>query len=120
MGENYITYQSEKGNINISEDVLVSMVRTVIGEIDGVSSLASGASGELAELLGLKSVSKGLKVQINDGVITVDVIINVRYGYSVVKVAEEVQQKVTGVVEATTGMGSPVVNVHVSGVAFSK
>ena len=73
-----------------------------------------------AELLGIKSASKGVKVQINDGVITVDAIIMVRYGCNVVSVAKEVQDKVTSAVESMTGMGSPVVNVHVSGVAFDK
>lgn len=59
-------------------------------------------------------------MQINDGVITVDTIIMVRYGCNVVSVAKEVQDKVTAAVESMTGMGSPVVNVHVSGVAFDK
>ena len=80
MGENYITCQAEKGSINISEEVLVSMVRAAINEIDGVASLANNAGNELAELLGIKSATRGLKVQINDGVITVDTIIMVRYG----------------------------------------
>ena len=75
---------------------------------------------ELAELLGIKSPGKGVKVQINDGVITVDVIIMVRYGSNVVSVAKQVQDTVTGAVESMTGMGAPVVNVHVSGVAFDK
>ena len=61
-----------------------------------------------------------MKVQINDGVITVDVIIMVRYGSNVVSVAKQVQDTVTGAVESMTGMGAPVVNVHVSGVAFDK
>ena len=117
MGENYITCQAEKGSINISEDVLLSMVRAVINEIDGVASIVNNAG---TELLGIKSASKGVKVQINDGVITVDAIIMVRYGCNVVSVAKEVQDKVTSAVESMTGMGSPVVNVHVSGVAFDK
>lgn len=107
MGENYITCQAEKGSINISEEVLVSMVRAAINEIDGVASLANNAGNELAELLGIKSATRGLKVQINDGVITVDTIIMVRYGCNVVSVAKEVQDKVTAAVESMTGYGQP-------------
>ena len=44
----------------------------------------------------------------------------VRYGSNVVSVAKQVQDAVTGAVESMTGMGAPVVNVHVSGVAFDK
>lgn len=120
MGENYITCQGEHGSINISEDVLVSMVRAAVSEIDGVAALSNNAGAELAELLGIKSTGKGLKVQIQDGKMTVDVIIMVRYGSNVVGVAQQVQDAVTAAVESMTGMGTPVVNVHVSGVAFDK
>ena len=120
MGENYITCKDEKGSINISEDVLVSMVRAAVNEIDGVASLVNNAGAELAELLGIKSAAKGIKVQIVDGTMTVDTIITVRYGCSVVAVAKAVQESVTSAVESMTGMGKPIVNVHVSGVAFDK
>lgn len=120
MAESYITCQEEKGSINISEDVLVSMVRAAINEIDGVASLSNNTGAELAEILGIKSVSKGAKVQIRDGVIHVDAIIMVRYGSNVVSVAKQVQDSVTAAVESMTGMGAPIVNVHVSGVAFDK
>ena len=100
MPENYITCQDEKGSINISEDVVAAMV--------------------LAELLGIKSAAKGIKVQIVDGTMTVDTIITVRYGCSVVAVARAVQESVTSAVESMTGIGKPIVNVHVSGVAFDK
>ena len=112
MPENYITCQDEKGSINISEDVVAAMVRAAITEVDGGT--------ELAELLGIKSAAKGIKVQIVDGTMTVDTIITVRYGCSVVAVAKAVQESVTSAVESMTGMGKPIVNVHVSGVAFDK
>ena len=120
MPENYITCQDEKGGINISEDVVAAMVRAAITEVDGVAGIATSAGTELAELLGIKSAAKGIKVQIVDGTMTVDTIITVRYGCSVVAVARAVQESVTSAVESMTGIGKPIVNVHVSGVAFDK
>ena len=117
MPENYITCQDEKGSINISEDVVAAMVRAAITEVDGVAGVATSTGTELAELLGIKSAAKGIKVQIVDGTMTVD---TVRYGCSVVAVAKAVQESVTSAVESMTGMGKPIVNVHVSGVAFDK
>ena len=114
MPENYITCQDEKGSINISEDVVAAMVRAAITEVDGVAGIATSAGTELAELLGIKSAAKGIKVQM------VDTIITVRYGCSVVAVARAVQESVTSAVESMTGIGKPIVNVHVSGVAFDK
>ena len=87
MPENYITCQDEKGSINISEDVVAAMVRAAITEVDGVAGVATSTGTELAELLGIKSAAKGIKVQIVDGTMTVDTIITVRYGCSVVAVA---------------------------------
>lgn len=85
MPENYITCQDEKGSINISEDVVAAMVRAAITEVDGVAGVATSTGTELAELLGIKSAAKGIKVQIVDGTMTVDTIITVRYGCSVVR-----------------------------------
>lgn len=120
MGDNYISCKAENGSINISEDVISTMVRTAITEIDGVASISNTAGAELAELIGIKTVSKGIKVQIVDDTIKVDAVILVRYGCNIVNVAKEVQNSVTEAVQAITGIDKAEVNVHVSGVAFEK
>ena len=120
MGDNYISCTAENGSINISEDVISTMVRTAITEIDGVAGISNTAGAELAELIGIKTVSKGIKVQIVDDTIKVDAVILVRYGCNIVNVAKEVQNSVTEAVQAITGIDKAEVNVHVSGVAFEK
>ena len=120
MGDNYISCKAENGSINISEEVISTMVRTAITEIDGVAGISNTAGAELAELIGIKTVSKGIKVQIVDDTIKVDAIILVRYGCNIVNVAKEVQNSVTEAVQAITGIDKAEVNVHVSGVAFDK
>ena len=120
MGDNYISCKAENGSINISEEVISTMVRTAITEIDGVAGISNTAGAELAELIGIKTVSKGIKAQIVDDTIKVDAIILVRYGCNIVNVAKEVQNSVTEAVQAITGIDKAEVNVHVSGVAFEK
>ena len=120
MGDNYISCKAENGRINMSEDVISTMVRTAITEIDGVAGISNTAGAELAELIGIKTVSKGIKVQIVDDTIKVDAVILVRYGCNIVNVAKEVQNSVTEAVQAITGIDKAEVNVHVSGVAFEK
>ena len=115
MGDNYVTCQTEKGSINISEEVITSVVKSAISEIDGVAGLSNTAGSELAELIGLKTVTKGVKVQFIDGKILADIIITVVYN-----VAREVQEKVMSLVQASTGIENAEVNVHVSGIAFDK
>ena len=120
MGENYITCHEQLGSINISEEVIYSMVRAAITEVDGVAGLSNTAGAELAELFGLKTVAKGVKVQFVESKIVVDTIITVMYGRNIVCVAKAVQEKVLSVVQSTTGIENAEVNVHVSGVAFEK
>ena len=120
MGENYITCREENGSINISEEVISGMVRAAVSEVDGVAGLSNTAGAEIAELIGLKTLPKGVKVQFVEDKIVVDTIITVRYGYSVVDVAKTVQDKVMTAVQATTGIEQAEVNVHVTGIAFEK
>lgn len=120
MGESYITCREEKGSINISEEVISSIVRAAIVEVEGVAGLSNTAGSELAELIGLKSVSKGVKVQFVDETIIVDAIITVAYGSKIVAVAQKVQEEVLNAVQSTTGIEHAQVNVHVSGISFDK
>ncbi len=120
MGETYITCREERGSINISEDVISSMVRTAVMEVEGVAGLCNTAGSEIAELIGIKSISKGVKVQLSDDKIVVDTIITVHYGSKIVEVARNVQEKVLNVIQSTTGFEQAEVNVHVSGIAFEK
>ena len=115
----YISCQDANGSINISEDVVAVVVTAAIREVDGVAGMASAAGGELAELFGKKSGGKGVKIQFEDGKIVVDALILVRYGYAIANVAKKVQSSVTSALESMVGY-TPVVNVHVSGVAFDK
>lgn len=120
MGENYITCREENGSINISEEVISTMVRAAVSEVDGVAGLSNTAGAEIAELIGIKTLTKGVKVQFEEEHITVDVIITVAYGSNVVNVARNVQDKVMTAVQAATGIEQAQVNVHVSGIAFEK
>lgn len=120
MGENYITCRENNGSINISEDVVASLVKAAIEEVEGVAGLSNTAGAEIAELIGIKTTSKGIKVQFADAHITIDAIITVLYGSKIVDVAAAVQEKVAGAVVSTTGIDDCTVNVHVSGVAFEK
>ena len=120
MGENYITCAEPNGSINISEDVIASMVRNAVLEVEGVAGLANTAGAEISELLGIRTLSKGVKVQFVDGKVVVDTILTVSYGSNVVKVARQVQEKVLNAVQATTGLDQVEVNVHVTGIAFEK
>ena len=119
MAENYITKHTEKGSVNISEDVVAVMVSAAVAEVDGVAGFGSASTPELVELFGRKTSQKGLKIRFIDDKVTIDLILNVKLGGSITDTAVRVQEAVCREVESITGM-SAVVNVHVSGVSFEK
>lgn len=119
MPDNYVTNQTEKGTISISEDVINVMVSAAVSEIEGVAGLSSPTSTDIAEFLGIKNAPKGIKITSEDGAVTVDLVIMVKYGYGVTVVAKKVQDQVAASVESMTGL-KVTVNVHVTGISFDK
>lgn len=120
MADTYITCREENGSINISEEVITDIVRAAVAEAEGVAGLSNSISGELAELIDKRSLTKGVRVQFADGQIVVDAVITVRFGNSIMTVAKNVQDKVLSVIQATTGFENARINVHVSGIVFDK
>lgn len=119
MTENYVTNQTDKGNICISEEVIHVMVTAAVSEVAGIAGLTNPTSTDIAEFLGLKNSTKGIRISSEDGVISIDIVILVRYGYNVSVVAKKVQEQVAAHVESMTGMKVRV-NVHVAGISFDK
>lgn len=119
MADNYITTENEKGKINISEDVIAVMVSAAITEVEGVDGLSNTVGNDILDIIGKKSLAKGVKITLTDDQMVVDVLIMVVFGCVITDVATKVQAAVANAIEAMTGV-SPVVNVHVSGVSFPK
>jgi uncharacterized alkaline shock family protein YloU len=120
MADNYITCLEEKGAINISDEVIATMVRIAVKEVDGVAGMAVTAGPAVTELLSKKTSSKGVKVSFGEESISIDAMIMVKYGSNVVNVATTVQETVMNHVQDMTGIDDVTVNVHVSGIAFEK
>ncbi len=119
MADNYINTETEKGKINISEDVIAVMVGAAITEVEGVDGLANTVGNDILDLIGKKSLAKGVKISFAEEKMVIDVLILVTFGCVITDVAKKVQNAVSNAVEAMTGI-SPMVNVHVSGVSFPK
>ena len=85
-------------------------------EVDGVSSMAGNATRELIGKLGMKSLSKGVKVDVLDGIVTVSLALNLKYGYSIKEITTKVQEKVKAAIENMTGLDVADVNIRIAGV----
>lgn len=119
-GKEYVSRPDEMGNIHISEEVLAVIAAAAAQEVDGVSSLAGGLSGDLAELVAGKKLNRGIDIRINEDTVSIRVAVLVKYGHVIPEVGKAVQEAVFSAVENTTGLKVECVNVQITGVAFPK
>ncbi len=117
MADTYISRKMDKGTINISEDVVASLVRSAVVETDGVAELATAVTSEDVEAGARKSI-RGVKVRFKDDVILADTAITVKYGGNILDIAKKVQENALAAIQTSTGFEDASVNVHVAGVAF--
>ena len=107
------------GTVLVAEEVISIIAGTAAMEVEGVTA-AGNFTGEIAEILGKKNLSKGVKLSVNDNAVSIEINIQVQFGYKIKEVSEEVQRKVKNAVETMVGLSAPEVNINVSGVLFEK
>ena len=114
-----IEEEEEAEGIKISDDVISIIAGKAVSEVEGVASMAGGFAGGISEVLsGKKNLSKGIKVDIEEKEVKIDVNIIVEYGVRIPDVAFEIQNRVKKAVETMSGLKVASVNVHVQGVSI--
>jgi len=112
------TLPSEMGSIRIADEVVSIIAGLAAMEIAGVASMSGGIAGGIAEVLGKKNLSKGVKVEVGEEEAAIDLYVIVDYGSRIPDVAWQVQENVKKAIENMTGLRTIKVNVHVQGVLF--
>lgn len=119
--ENEGKKEESSNNIQIANDVVASIAGMAASSVPGVAEMAGGFAGGISEVLsGKKNMSKGIKVDVTDNNVKIDVNIIVEYGSRIPDVAFEIQKRVKKAVENMTGFTTTEVNVHVQGVLTAK
>lgn len=108
------------GTVQIADDVVAIIAALAATEVQGVASMAGNITKEIVSKLGVKNLSKGVRVTVEEGSVCVDVAINVEYGYAVTDVSYKVQDRVKTAVENMTGLNVTEVNVKIAGVTLEK
>ena len=104
------------GEVKIADEVVAIIAALAATEVEGVDSMAGNITNELISRLGMKNLSKGVKVDVLEGVVTVSLSLNLKYNYSIPEVTRKVQEKVKNAVENMTGLEVADVNIKVAGV----
>jgi len=106
------------GELKIANEVVGIIAGLAATEVEGVAGMSGGLAGGIAEMLGRKNLSKGVKVEVGEHEAAVDLYIIVNYGVSIPEVASNIQKNVKQAIEGMTGLDVVEVNVHVLGVNF--
>lgn len=110
----------DMGTVKISEEVVAIIAGIAAMDVPGVAGMSGGIAGGIAEILGRKNLSKGVKVEVGDKEAAIDLYIIVEYGYRIPNVSWDIQEKVKNAVETMTGLSVIEVNIHVQGVNIEK
>ena len=116
----YIKSSDDKGSINICQNVVAVIAAAAVVENDGVYGLYQSPGRELTTVSGKKGISRGVRININEDKITVDIYYIANLGYAVNEVGEAVQKAVKTAIEEAVGANVSEVNIHICGVSLKK
>ncbi len=113
----HTVYEKEQGGeVQIADEVIAIIAALAATEVKGVASMAGNVTNELVAKLGMKNLSKGVKVDVLDTTVSVDLSLNMDYGYTIPEVCAKVQERVKSAIENMTGFSVLDVNIKIAGV----
>lgn len=119
MGEDRKIFKIKDGNlgeVKIADEVVAIIAGLAATEVDGVASMAGNITNELVSKLGMKNLSKGIHVDVLEGVVDVEVALNIAYGYAIPEVSAKVQERIKNAIENMTGLEVSCVNIRIASV----
>lgn len=123
MAEENVTLEVvdiQGGKITFAPDVIATIATLATNEVDGVEGLGGSVVEGITGILNKKSLTKGIKVELNEGSANIDVNVIVKYGYRIHEVAANIQNTIRNTLLNMTGLNVTAVNVYIQSVAFAK
>ena len=116
-GNTYTIHESKDiGEVRVADEVVAIIAGLAATEVEGVESMAGNITNELVSKLGMKNLSKGVKVHVGENDVTVNLALNLKYGTQIPAVSAKVQDKVKSAIETMTGLSVTEVNIKVASV----
>ncbi|MBP5198555.1 MAG: Asp23/Gls24 family envelope stress response protein [Lachnospiraceae bacterium] len=110
----------EMGAVKLADDVVAMIASIAATEVDGVSAMGGAITNEIMNKVGVKSYTKGVKVDIIAGVVKVDLSVMMEYGYNIPATSRKVQARVKTQIENMTGLKVSDVNIRIAAVDIKK
>ncbi len=113
----YLSQEEEAiGTVKIADDVVAMIAALAATEVDGVAAMNGNAAKELLSRVGVKGLAKGVKVDILNKKVKVELAITMEYGFNIPATCQRVQNKVKSAIENMTGLEVTDVNIRISGI----
>ncbi len=109
---------AEIGSVKIADDVVARIAALAALEVEGVSAMAGDYTSDVLEMVGVKNLSKGAKVIVGAGVVKVDLVLMMAYGFNIPATCQQVQTRVKASVENMTGLEVTDVNIRIAGITM--
>ena len=104
-----------------ARDCISRRIVATAAEVEGVEGMAGGVvEGITGMLNNKKSMTKGVKVEVNEEQVTVEINVIIKYGYKLHEVCANIQSGTKNAIETMTGLTVSAVNVFVSSISFEK
>lgn len=118
LNKNGYTLQGDEnaGSVKIADDVVAMIASIAATEVEGVSAMIGNITNELMSKAGMKKLTKGVKVDVLNGVVTVELSVTLEYGYSIPATCQKVQDKVKTAIENMTGLEVADVNIRIASI----
>ena len=113
----HVVYEKdENGQVIIADEVIAIIAGIAATEVEGVDSMDGGWSGEIIAKMGIRDLSRRVTISIDDQQVSVNLRLNIRYGYSIPEVSKKVQDKVATAINSMTGLSVLDVNIKIAGI----
>ena len=122
MSENNILEMNKAntglGKVEIAPEVIEVIAGIAASEVEGVAQMRGNFASGVVERLGKKNHGKGVKVELSEEGIIVDVYCLMKFGISIPNVAREIQDNIRQALLNMTALDVKEVNIHVVGIIF--
>lgn len=106
------------GKVEIAPEVIEVIAGIAASEVEGIAQMRGNFAAGVVEKLGKKNHGKGVKVELSEESVIIDIYCMIKFGLSIPKVAQEVQDNIRQALLNMTALEADEVNIHVVGVAF--
>jgi len=108
------------GKVEIAPEVIEVITGIAASEVEGISSMRGSFASDVVEKFGRKSHSKGVKVELTNHEIIIDLYVVIDFGVSIPKVAEKLQTNIRQTLMNMIALEVSEINVHVVGIQMEQ